>query len=301
MIKLSVMQEMPLSLTLMIIPAVILPAAGLWILTRFLSKGFNDILGERTSENSASDKTKYTGIFNSDIIKKTFCISDTEKAGWHMAYSMTRRDRKFKQTVYPYFGMMLVFALVILKTDSSDPSVSINNLSGFGRYFFLLIIFSSGFMAVHQLPYTDSSEASWIYKVLPIEERGHILSGAIKSMIFKFSLPVFLLLTISFLWFWGLGMIINFILSYLVSILIMMMLILLQKMDLPFSIRRENQQQGTGVIYIVFSMILMALSAWGINYASNYSQIIPLFLCFIISALIILTFKSIRKLKFSRV
>ncbi|MBK9390300.1 MAG: hypothetical protein IPN68_08955 [Bacteroidetes bacterium] len=137
-IKLSTMQDMPLSITLLIIPGIALPIAGLWILTRFLSKGFNEILGEGTSENSASEKVNYKGIFNSDIIKKLFCVSDTEKAGWHMANSITRRDRKFKQTVYPYFGMMIVFAFIILKPDLSYPAESINKLSGTADIFFCL-------------------------------------------------------------------------------------------------------------------------------------------------------------------
>ncbi|MBK9390301.1 MAG: hypothetical protein IPN68_08960 [Bacteroidetes bacterium] len=120
-------------------------------------------------------------------------------------------------------------------------------------------------------------------------------------MIIKFSLPVFLLMTILFLWFWGWGLIINLILSYLVSILIMMMLLKIQKMDLPFTLNRESQQQGNGAIHLIFSMILMALSAWLIDYTSNFAEFVTLSLCFIITVLIMLTFRSIRKLKFSRV
>ncbi len=299
-VKFSTFQDMPLSLTLLIIPGVILPLAGLWVLTRFLSKGFNEILGERTSENSASDKKRKKGIFNSDIIKKALCISETEKAGWHLAYSTMRRDRKFKQNVYPYFGIMLVFALVILKPDISDPAGAVKSISGYSRYLFLLAFFSSGFMAVFQLPYTDNPEAAWIYRVLPIEARGDILSGAIKSMLMKFSFSVFLLVSILFLWFWGFGIIVQLLLSYLVSTLILLLLIKLQKMDLPFSLNREKQQQGPGVIYLIFSMILIFLFAWLINYTSSLPVIIPLTLCLLVAGIIILTFRNIRKWEFSR-
>ncbi|MEI6048169.1 MAG: hypothetical protein WCS03_04665 [Bacteroidota bacterium] len=225
LIKLSLFTDTTTPLLLLSSLAVVFPLSGAFLLIRFLSKGFGNILGEGSSESVAPVLKKTTTGKKLIRLNRFFCISDLETAGWNLTMATTKRDRKFKQSVYPYFGIMIVFAIVILKPDLHNPVVSLQEMGELSKYLFIFLVGFSGSAAVSQLPYTDTPEAAWIYRALPLKERGHLLTGAVKAMLIRFFLPVYLLVTVSSLFLWGFNIFPQIVLGGMGIILLILMTI----------------------------------------------------------------------------
>jgi ABC-2 type transport system permease protein len=298
LVKLSQVSVIAVSEFALAVIAVIIPVAGAILLVRFLSRGFENILGEGTSESSVAltQKSKPGNI--TERIINFFCSSEIEKAGWRMAVSTTKRDRKFKQSVYPQFGMVLVIAIVILKPDLKNAANSLHESGGFSKYLFLIIFGFTGSTAVLQLPFTDSPEASWIYRALPVKETGHILTGAVKSMLMRFFAPLYLIVTIPAVWFWGYKMVPQILLGGLGVIMLVLFTIILQRMDLPFTQPREMQRKGTNSITAIISMIMMGLLTGLIYGTSLIPAWVTSLLCGLFAVSIFLLFSSVRRWKF---
>ncbi len=295
LVKLSLRPDLTTPLLLLSSLAILVPAGGAFFLVRFLSKGFGDILAEGSTESATSQKSGTLKTRFADKINNFFCISDIEKAGWNLAVATTKRDRKFKQAVYPYFGIMIVFAVVILKPDMTDLAVSLQEKSQFSKYLFIVIVGFSGNAAIIQLPYTDSPEAAWIYRALPLKKYGHIMTGALKAIFSRYYIPVYLLLAIPCIMLWGVSIIPQLILSGLGNILIVMLPVLFQKMELPFTRARDMQQKGINSLLAILSMALMFITAGVVYFTTFLPGWVTFLICGSSAGLIVLIFRYIRK------
>ena len=295
LVKLSLFTDPTTPLLVLSSLALLVPAGGAIFLVRFLSKGFGDILAEGSIESAVPQKQGTLKTRFANKLNNLMCISSLEKAGWNFAVSTTRRDRKFKQAVYPYFGIMIVFAIAILKPDLTNLAVSLQEKGQFSKYLFIVIVGFSGNAAIMQLPFTDSPEAAWIYRALPLKEYGHIMTGALKAILSRFYIPVYLLLTIPCIILWGISIIPQLILSGLGNILIVMLSVLFQKMELPFTRARDMQQKGTNTLIAILSMILMFITAGGVYLTSLLPLWVTLLICGFALVLIVLIFRYVRK------
>jgi ABC-2 type transport system permease protein len=294
LIKLSQFTGGSMPLLFLSILAVVVPLTGAILLIRFLSKGFGNILSEGSAESAEPVARTANGIKRFRL-RRFLCISDLEAAGWNLAVATTRRDRKFKQSVYPYFGIMIVLAVIILKPDLNNLAVSIKQMGELSKCFFIIIVGFSASTAVSQLPYTDTPEAAWIYKALPLKENGHLLTGAVKAMLTKFFIPVYLFISLFSLSVWGINMFPQIVLGGMGITLLIVITLLFQRMTLPFTRIREMQQKGTNTIMAFFSMLMIGLLA-GLVYLSS---LIPGWITFLIcgsaAGLIALAFRTVRK------
>lgn len=294
-VKLSLFKEITPDFAALSLPGVLVPIAGAILLVRLLSKGFENILAEGQSETvTVSQKSTTPKMFVSRI-GKFFCISVFEKAAMDFAITTTGRDRKFKQSVYPYFGVMIVFAFAILKPDFNNIIASIQNTKELSKYFFIVMCGFSANAAIMQLPYTDTPEASWIYRIIPLKENGQLLTGAIKALLIKFLLPVYFFVTVFAVVLWGLSLFPLIILGAFCNIIIILLGIIFQTNELPFTRSREMQQKGANSIIAFFTMILMFLVAGVVRIVALLPVWIIIVTCFIAAGFVVLQFRFIRK------
>jgi ABC-2 type transport system permease protein len=286
-----------LSFKLLALPGVVVPVAGAIILMRSMSKGFGNILSDASSESSASQNTSELKRGLLSGLNNFFCSSEYEKAGWEISMATMKRDRKFKQSVYPNFGIMIVLAIIVLKPDLSNILSSLKGNDEFGKYFFVMMLGFSVNAAILQLPYTDTPEAAWIYKALPFTAHGDIISGATKAMLAKFLIPIYIIITIPSVLLWGIPFVSQILLSVLGNILLVLIIVSTRETLLPFTRVREMQQKGINTIRGIFSMIFMVMMA-GLIYATRFIPIwITVAICSIVYCCIILIFRSVRKRK----
>jgi hypothetical protein len=276
---------------------VIIPVSGAIVLLKYVSGGFGNILSENTSESPESQKSTKMKTRFAEALCNLFCVSENEKAGWKLTLATTKRDRKFKQTVYPNFGIMLVFAIVVLKPDLANLAGSLQG-DDFRKYFFIMIMGFSVFNAILQLPYTDTPEAGWIYRALPVTSHSHLLTGSVKAMLSKFLAPIYIILTIPSLILWGFPFLFQIILSFVANVFLVQVSILFQDTFLPFTRIREMQQKGANSLMAIISMILMTF-AGGLIYLTKFIPVwVNALVCILATYCIVLIFKHIRKRKF---
>lgn len=122
-----------------------------------------------------------------------------EKMAFLHTWKMTGRSRDFKLKVYPSFGYILVYFIMIFLRDKRPALSSIKQNSDTEKLIFISIIYFSSLIlitAINQLMYSDKYKAAWIYFTTPIAKPGKIISGALKSLLVKFYLPI---ITLTFL------------------------------------------------------------------------------------------------------
>ncbi len=266
--KLSAFDPKIIALALLAIAASVV---GAIFLVRNLSSGFSNLLSEGAAEKVESETEVETGNTKFSLLR-FLCISETERAGWRLAMSITKRDRKFKQAVYPSFGIIIVMLFLSIKPDFSSFAATLQKL-GETKNFYMFIFFSFfGTTAVTQLPYTDTPEGSWIYRALPFKNHGHILTGAIKAMFLKFFLPTFIIIASISLYVWGLPKLPGMILGALLIVLVNLYSIIFMKMDLPFTQPRDMQQKGANMARMFLLMLLMGITI-GLVYLTTLMNI----------------------------
>ncbi|MHC1702593.1 MAG: hypothetical protein AB9846_01675 [Tenuifilaceae bacterium] len=274
--------------------AVFVSVAGAIFLVRYLSGGFATVLSEGAAEKVESEKI--------DVKEKTrfsplrlFCVSEIEQMGWKLAMSITKRDRKFKQSVYPSFGIIIVMAILMIKPDFSSFSATLQKMSEDKNFFFFIFFGFFGTTALTQLPYTDTPEGAWIYKALPITDHGHILTGAIKAMLFKFFVPIVIILFAITYSIWGVSKLPSLFIGTMLIVLINQYSIIFTKMSLPFTLARDMQQKGANMARMFVLMALMGVTI-GLVYLSQKLNIwIVAGVCILLVLMIVNAYTIIRK------
>lgn len=176
---------------------------------------------------------------------------------------------------------------------------SLQEMTGYSKFFFLTLIGLAGSISVSQLPYTDTPEAAWIYKALPLNDHSHLLSGAVKAMLVRYCLPVYMLITFPVLWLWGLKTFPQILLGGFGIVLLILLTVIIQKMELPFTQIREMQKKGTNSLMAIFNMILIGLLAGLLYLTSLISVWIAYIVCLVAAGLIVLFFRVLRNRKYS--
>ena len=248
--------DAPLSSAMLGILGVVIPFVGLWIMVRFLSPGFNRMLSS-LENNSTAKEHKEEQPAKSRRLLDLICVSPMEKAGWNFAMRVSSRDRKFKQAIYPGIGMVVVMMVVMLKPDFSNISAWLEQLAQSQKYLTFIFLGFFGTTAMFQLPYTDQPNAAWIYKAYPITRQGDILTGAIKAMLVKFFVPLYLLSIIPVAYIWGAEPLVYVMFGGLCIVLLMLASVAITGMELPFTQPREMSQKGGNVAKVFITMILL--------------------------------------------
>ena len=248
----------PISSILFAIMGISIPFIGLWIMVRFLAPGFNRMLSYMENNSDTVDH-KVEKTKRSKRLRDLFCVTPLEKAGWQFAMHVSSRDRKFKQAIYPGIGMMLVMMVVMLKPDFSNLSGWMASLAESKKYLTFIFLGFFGTTAMFQLPYTDQPQAAWIYQAYPISRLGDILTGAIKAMLAKFFVPLYLISVIPVAYIWGLEQVVYVLFGGLCIMMVMVASVAITKMELPFTQTREMVQKGNNMAKVFLSMFLIGI------------------------------------------
>jgi len=286
------------SFIVLAILGIVVPVASAFILIKYISAGFGNVLSESSAETTASQKENNLKAGFLSRLSSLFCITKYEEAGWNITMSTIKRDRKFKQAVYPNFGILLVLAFMLLKPDLTDPLASLKGINEFNKYVFLMILGFSVNNAILQLPYTDTIEAKWIYNALPFKSHGDILTGAIKAILTKFLLPTYLFILVPVILIWGLPVVTPVLLSLLGNIFLVLVIVAFQESSLPFTRLREMQQKGMNSLQSIFSMILLFCIAGGLYLTRLLPIWISIIICCMIAFFNIILFRKIRNKEF---
>ena len=245
--------------------SVLVPLFSVWLVVKVFAPSFNSKLGMITSGSSeqtvASKTSKATG--KSTFLQRLagfLTKSGSENAGFMFSSRMMSRSREFKMKVYPSIGYIIVMSAVFLFQDKHLAEITANSAKL--APILMIIIYMSSMLvsgALMQLTYSDKFKAAWMFQVTPVSRPGLLISGAIKSVLVFFFLPLGVAILILGVVLQGPTVLPNLLLACCNVLTIGACIAYVQVRSLPFSMPVEG---ATGGSTFIRSMLLLILPAF---------------------------------------
>lgn len=211
---------------------------------------------ERNLEKLLSDTktSKKSRNWLDEAGARLLCRSNEERVFYRFAASMMKKEREFKLKVFPVLGMSLFFPFLFIFTYSVDGGLE--EISGGNMFMFIyfcnVIIPSVVFM----LKFSEGYKGSWLFRAAPIEQASSAYSGTLKAFIVKMYLPVFVFLSVIFLWIFSARILPDLaavLLGGLLQILITYRIV--NEGEFPFSTSFEFAQESGGAKMLLLTLI----------------------------------------------
>jgi len=253
----------------MIILSVFLPLLLFWMLNKYFAPSFSQKLAAVQTDGSIEKDIKLRKRNKkrlSENLSPILCTSATERAAFELTWKITARDKQFRLQFYPLIGYMLVFVFIFVFKSGQPLSVLWTDLHHTQK--FLWFIYIPLFMAGNSIMFTafnDNYQAAWVYQSSPVISPGHLVSGSLKAVFTKFFLPVFLLMFIFSFAIWHISIVDDFFFGLLVDLNCFLIMALLSKHYLPFSVQ-PNVQRQTGRFLFAFLQLLIVGFLIGLHY-----------------------------------
>ncbi|MBW9153073.1 ABC transporter permease [Clostridium estertheticum] len=203
-----------------------------------------------------------------EFIAGLVCKDNLEKSMFKFTQNMIATERNLKLKVYPTLAMAVFMPVLFMFMDRSGKSLLDNIQNGFGGKIHLLIYISIFLLCFCTafINNSDSFKGAFIYKVLPIENPGVILKGAVKGTIFKLIIPLYLLDSIVFLILKGPSIIIDLVVMFLVLLILSLVYFKLSNKAMPFSVKFATTDSGKLIMPSIITSLLLGIFA-GIHIA----------------------------------
>ena len=288
-----------LSTNLYAILAIVAPIISLYLVVKILAKGFNQKLAAISSSGSDADnmateiKPANASLMNK--IANWIAKDPLENAGFKISWLLSARYRDFKVKVYPSFAFVPVYFVYFGFIGKKGSIADSWNALLEGNMYILLLYLSSFVLTtvLQHISMTDKYKAAWIYFTTPHQQPGKILAGMFKAIIVKYYLPFYALITIFSITFWGIHVLNDVILSFMIGIIYGILVALFQVKGLPFS--QPVVVQKGGKIFI--SMLILSIPI-GMGFLHNFAvkwEIVIWISAIIMTALAWVSFNHYRK------
>ena len=243
--------------------AVIVPIAGLFITSRYLTPLFN-----RKLSVIATTTDRQTPLIENEEGKKNFLdrlasivtLKGIESGAFKTIYKILGRDRKLKLKIYPALGYTVIFFIVFMLRGHEDIGTTWHNLPH-GKYYLAMIYFSYFIVqiAFAEIVYSDEFKASWIYYSVPIDKPGEILSGMLKAIFIKLFVPVYAAVSVLIIFLWGTRAIDDLVLGLINNFITLLCMALIGTKYLPLSMSPSVRGQSGNFVRAFLSMLIMLI------------------------------------------
>lgn len=262
---------------------ILLPIMTLILVNKFLAPFFASRLSSiQYYVNLESKTTSSKSIINRFFrnVHQFFKHSILEKSAFELVWIIVTRDRRFKLRAYPSLGLLILFTI---RYYYDNQTIEINRL---------MILYYSTFtlnMIVQQIFLSDNWKASWIYQILPIDNPGELLIGAYRSVIIRFIVPLYILVTTIMLMKEGLDSLYDIYLNISVTLLFMAISVFRENFRLPFSVEAGNSNVKGNNWLRFFNLIVVMPTIGTVHYYISQSSVGTLVIAtaFIIIAVIL--------------
>ena len=156
-------------------------------------------------EEKIVNQAKTGGFVNR--LANIFTGTPIEHGAFEFVWKLTTRDRKFKLRVYPSLAYLLIYPIFMIGSGNNEGSFS-QQVEHLGESSWLLVMmiylcFSILLTIRLQIAQSEEFKAAWIFMIAPLSQPGEVLSGAFRSVMVKFMLPIVLFLSIILPIIWG--------------------------------------------------------------------------------------------------
>ena len=217
---------------------------------------------QKLNDNGGVVRKKSEG--RKEFISGLVCKNKIEKSIFKFTQNMIATERSLKLKVYPSLAMAVFLPVLFMFMDrKNDISFMDNIQTGYGgkiHLFMYISIFLLCFCTAF-INNSDNYKGAFIYKVLPIENPGLILKGAVKGTIFKLIIPLYILESVMFLIFKGPSIIIDLIVMFLVLLIASLVYFKVSNKAMPFSVKFATADNGKLIGPSIIAVALLAVFA----------------------------------------
>ena len=247
---------------LAIVGPILLMALYIKSVVPYFEKNLQKLNDNGGTVNKASQKRK-------QFIAGLVCSDKVEKSMFKFTQNMIATERSLKLKIYPSLAMAVFMPVLFMFMDRENgKSFIVNIKTGYGGKIHLLIYISI-FLLCFCTAYINNSDnykGAFIYEVLPIENPGVILKGAVKGTIFKLIIPLYILEAVVFLIFKGPLIIIDLIVMFLVLLIVSLLYFKISNKAMPFSVGFGTSDNGKLIGPSLMTMVILGVLA-GIHIA----------------------------------
>jgi len=237
-----------------LILAIGIPLVSIFVVVKYFAPAFTRNLSMITG-TSEEVKTKLirknseTGFRLTWIEKlaKMLTSGSSEYMGFLFTWKMMGRSRDFKMKVYPGFGYMLVLFAMMMFQSKSPSLADFSEMTEKAKTIFIVILYFSSFIvlsAIAQLPFSEKYKAAWLFAITPVVKPGQLISGAVKSVIACFYIPVVLIFLVFSILLIGPGILPNLVFGCFNILAVSSFIAYLNLRVLPFSVSSQDVSKG---------------------------------------------------------
>ncbi|MCH5718445.1 hypothetical protein [Niabella hibiscisoli] len=114
-------------------------------------------------------------------------------------------------------------------------------------------------LSLSLISYYENYTASWVYQTAPVSKPGALINGAVKALLAKFFIPVYLVMSTVTFAIWGYKTLDDILLVGFNSILIFYISALMSTHYLPFSQQPNAKQQGGKFLMVLLRIFLIGI------------------------------------------
>lgn len=203
----------------------------------------------------STEKTKPKRWNMNAMWEHLFCRNKEERQFFRFSSLIMAREREFKLKVYPTLGFSLVFPFIFQFNYLNLHTFE--ELSHSNMYFTIYFCMMFIGLVVMMLQFSSKYKAAWVFQVTPIVHHSAVYSGALKAFIIKLFLPLYLILSIIFLFIFSIRILPDLVVVFITAILhTLFSYKVLNNQKYPFSKLFESTKQG-GTTMISFLLMLV--------------------------------------------
>lgn len=240
---------------------VVMPLLSIWVYVKCIPV-FEQNLQKLAYHGKARENKR------SKLKQKLFrviCPSSEERAFFRFAGLMMKNERDFKLKVYPSLGFSIVIPFLWIMNNFHLNFDQLPTSKSYLSIYFSLIIIPTIMVF---LKYSGKYKGAWIYKAAPLKQLKPLFSGTIKAFVFNLYLPVYLLLSIFFIAFFGIRVLPDLIVIFINACTYAVICFMILKKAIPFSESFDQYNQNSNLAILIGLMLVVLIFA-GLHYVST--------------------------------
>jgi len=249
--------------------AIGIPLLSIFVVVKYFAPAFTRNLSMITGSTeeikiktvSKNESLAYRQSWIEKLASK-FTSGSSEYMGFLFTWKMMGRSKDFKMKVYPGFGYLIVIIAMMMLQSNSLSLADFNEMTERGKSMFIVFLYFGSFIvlsAIGQLPYSDKFKAAWIFAITPIDAPGKLLSGALKSVIICFYIPIVLLFSLFGIVIIGPSILPNLVLGCFNVLAVTSLIAYMTLRKLPFSVSSQDASRNKTTARNFLTMLIPML------------------------------------------
>jgi hypothetical protein len=249
--------------------AIGIPLVSIFVVVKYFAPAFTRNLSMITGSTeeikiknvSKNESLAYRQSWIEKLASK-FTSGSSEYMGFLFTWKMMGRSKDFKMKVYPGFGYLIVIIAMMMLQSNSPSLADFNEMTERGKSMFIVFLYFGSFIvlsAIGQLPYSDKFKAAWIFAITPIDAPGKLLSGALKSVIICFYIPLVLLFSLFGIVIIGPSILPNLVLGCFNVLAVTSLIAYMTLRKLPFSVSSQDASKNKTTARNFLTMLIPML------------------------------------------